>query len=166
MKDRLGTVFTEPNDAPDLPQYRLIDMYHSSTEASLKERIITSFATNTVLRVVIATIAFGMGIDCPHIRQVIHLESPGDREAYIQQTGRAGRDGQNSIAILFIIKGVRQLADVGMKKYINNSSLCRRNVLLFRCLLVIEIETGHQSIKCILKSVADSHHKLYVASGR
>ena len=52
------------------------------------------------LRVVIATVAFGMGIDCAAIRQVVHLGAPDDVEAYIQDTCRAGRDGQNLIAAL------------------------------------------------------------------
>lgn len=99
--------FTEPIDAPDLPQYRLVDMYHSSTDDSLKKSIVTSFCgDNPRLRVVIATVAFGMGIDCPHVRQVVHLGSPSDRSSYIQETGRAGRDGKNSLAVLILLKGV------------------------------------------------------------
>ena len=130
MRRRLGQHFTSPMDAPDLPRYRIIDMYHSSTDSSLKESIVTSFTSGTHLRVVIATVAFGMGIDCPHVRQVIHIGSPGDRESYIQETGRAGRDGHGSTAILISIKGIRQrIDDVAMKVYINNNSICRRTVL-------------------------------------
>ena len=130
IRDSLGKYFTEPIGAPDLPKYRIIDMYHSSTDSSIKEIIIKLFSSaDTQLRVVIATVAFGMGIDCPQVRQVIHLGSPSDREAYIQESGRAGRDGQSAVANLLLIKGIRQYADVGMKKYISNSSLCRRSVL-------------------------------------
>ena len=42
------------------------------------------------LRVVIATIAFGMGLDCPNVRKIIHIGAPEDVESYLQQTGRAG----------------------------------------------------------------------------
>ncbi len=60
----LGNSFTEPPDAPDLPRFRLVDMFMSCTEEIVKESI--------------------------DIRQVIHYGSPSDIESYIQQTGRAG----------------------------------------------------------------------------
>lgn len=126
---KLKENFTFPPDAPDLPQYRLVDMFHRSTEASLKESIINSFTKGCRLRVVIATVAFGLGIDCPQVRQVIHLGAPQDRESYIQEAGRAGRDGLGSIATLALVKGMRQQTDTKMKEYIENNSICRRNAL-------------------------------------
>ena len=48
-------------------------------------------------------------MDCPDVRQIIYLGPPEDVESYIQETGRAGRDGQHSIAILMIIKGIRMI---------------------------------------------------------
>ena len=70
-----------------------------------------------------------MGVDCPNVRQVIHLGPPEEKEAYIQETGRAGRDGLQSFAILLLVKGMRQYVDKDMKKYIMNCDLCRRNSL-------------------------------------
>ena len=76
-------------------------MFTSCTETGVKNQILQSFTSpNSTLRIVIATIAFGLGVDCPDIRKIIHLGAPEDAESYIQATGRAGRDGKLSVAVL------------------------------------------------------------------
>ena len=100
FRQELGADFTEPSGAPDMTRFRLIDMYMSCTEPSVKEEIIRAFTRQSTLRIVIATISFGMGIDCPDVREVIHMGSPSDVEAYVQETGRAGRDGLPALALL------------------------------------------------------------------
>ena len=87
FKKTLGINFTEPPGAPDLPQYRLIDMYTHCTHETVKDQILARFTSSSSLRVVIAIIAFGMGINCPDVRQIIHWGIPDDAEMYVQQTG-------------------------------------------------------------------------------
>jgi ATP-dependent DNA helicase RecQ len=74
--------------------------YHAGLEPLERERVQDAFASGAV-EVVVATIAFGMGIDKADIRYVIHRDMPRSLEAYCQEIGRAGRDGQDSDCVLF-----------------------------------------------------------------
>ena len=79
-------------------------MYTRVCTDTKKEKLILQFSsTSSKLKVLIATTAFGMGIDIPDI---IHWGIPSSEEQYVQKTGRAGRDGKNATAIIYNSKNM------------------------------------------------------------
>ncbi len=84
--------------------------YHAGLPNDERTRIQNSFIGGE-LSFVVATNAFGMGIDRPDVRQVIHFSIPGSLEAYYQEAGRAGRDGEPARAVLFYAPEDRALQE-------------------------------------------------------
>ena len=80
------------------------ESYHAGLTGERRESVHAAFS-NAELEIVVATNAFGMGIDRPDVRAVIHLSPPGSIEAYYQEVGRAGRDGEDAVGQMLVGPG-------------------------------------------------------------
>ncbi|XP_028418840.1 mediator of RNA polymerase II transcription subunit 34-like [Dendronephthya gigantea] len=131
----LGSQQYFPVNSLPIPSNRLFAQFHSPQTNQMKEEILKQLCSKcSVVRVVFATIAIGMGVDIPDIRQIIHVVPPCSMKAYFQETGRAGRDGKPSLACLYYnnpdIAKNRQAMNDDMRNYCSNASICLGKLLL------------------------------------
>lgn len=80
--------------------------YHAGMSAENREKLQDAFLRNEY-DVLVATIAFGMGIDKPDIRSVVHYDEPTSPEAYLQESGRGGRDGRQTVSLVMLSENGR-----------------------------------------------------------
>lgn len=99
--------------------------YHAGLEHSIKDERQKKWHDDEV-RVMVATNAFGMGIDKPDVRVVIHISCPDSIEAYFQEAGRAGRDGKKAYAVLLYDRGDRtKLVKRIAQEFPDKKEICR-----------------------------------------
>jgi ATP-dependent DNA helicase RecQ len=130
------------NEAAELglPWHRKIRFYHAGLSREERKETEAWFLNNTEA-VLTATCAYGLGIDKPDIRTVIHRDCPPSVEAYLQESGRAGRDGEPSAALLLwgpedkrSLLRAKTEADkkriANLLVYARDTERCRREALL------------------------------------
>ena len=117
-----------------LSHQELIEMLHSNTPARVKDIIVESMSKDDgIVRVLVCTIAFGMGVDCKGVKTIIHLGPSRDVESYMQESGRCGRHGCQSNAVIYYLGRMLTHVDKHMKEYVNlqaDGITCRRKWLL------------------------------------
>lgn len=112
------------------PKNRIVEMYHAGTPTSAKNHISKSMSTDDGnVRVLICTVAFGMGVNCKRVRRVIHFGPSKSVELYVQECGRAGRDGLPSTCVLLYNGLLSSYCDSDIKQYVQIEQ-CRRKWLM------------------------------------
>lgn len=147
IKRLLGPQITDPPGVPAIVPFRMISLFTSASRAEIRAETLEEFCKpNSTLRMIVATTAFGLGVDCHCIRRVINWDVPRSLEELVQESGRAGRDGSDSETVLCFDKAVSRHASKAVKNYVENTSVCRRK-FLFKDFLFTNTETQQQNIK-------------------
>ncbi len=104
---------------------RSTPFFHSKLDANTREQLFGRFQgrLHPPLNTIICTNAFGMGLDIPDVRLVVHWQHPASVEDYLQEFGRAGRDGKQSLAVLFTQDSLDNRTDTGLLEFMAKHSV-------------------------------------------
>ena len=115
----------EQTMAPNSADNRYFAKFHAQTDEDVKTEIVKDFKEESSrIRVLFVMVAFGMGMDVHSVHTVIQYGPPYDIEEYIQESGRAGRDGKPSISIIVSYPGAAKLShpDASIKEFMSPTS--------------------------------------------
>eukprot|EP00794_Sanderia_malayensis_P001046 gene1046-372_t len=111
------------------PKSRIVDMFHAATPQSVKLHIIDQMTkAKSCLRLLICTVAFGMGVDCQDVHDVIHFGPSKNIELYLQESGRVGRDGLPSTSVILCNSLLSIKCDAAMRLYLRTNQCRRRQI--------------------------------------
>jgi ATP-dependent DNA helicase RecQ len=149
-----------------------VSVYHAGLTASAREEAMTAFLDGSA-RIIAATVAFGMGIDKPDVRWVLHADPPASLDAYYQELGRGGRDGEAAEARLLY-----RPEDIGMARHLTARDVSREVVIKVAAQLATgseatdvgeleaALELGSRSLTLALARLVDVGAAAWTADGR